>query len=97
MTTSSGTVQVLGVLVDPAQLFLEGISPGQTVHKAVQSIWETFCEQVGKDITPETTFPSTVQVLLGEINPFTHFKVVFLVTRVKLGQPSQDNFLRLGF
>jgi hypothetical protein len=34
-TPSSGTVQVLGILVDPVQLFLEGISPGQTIHKAV--------------------------------------------------------------
>ena len=76
-TPSSGTVQVLGVLVDPAQVVsLQGVSLKQTVHEAIQSLWGTFCERVGKDLTPETTFPSIIQVLIGEIGPFTHFKVL---------------------
>jgi hypothetical protein len=75
MTT--GTVQVVGVLVDPAQLVsLQDVSPSQTVHEAVQSLWGIFCERVDKDLMPETTNPSIIQVLLGEIDPFTHFKVL---------------------
>jgi len=49
MTTPSGTVQVVGVLVDPAQLVsLRGVSPSQTVHEAVQSLWGTFLRAGGQ-------------------------------------------------
>jgi hypothetical protein len=76
-TPSSGTLQVLGVLVDPAQLVsLEGVSPSHTVHEAAESLWRTFCERVDKDLTPETTKPLSTLVLLGEIDPFAHFQIL---------------------
>jgi hypothetical protein len=74
-TPSSGTVQVLGVLVDPAHVGSIHVSPSQTIHEAVQSLWGTFCERVDEDLTPETN-PSKIQVLLGEIDPFTRRKVL---------------------
>jgi hypothetical protein len=75
-TPSSGTVQVFGVLVDPAFLCHQNVSSTETVDEAVQSLWKTVNERVDEDSTSETPHPSVLQVVLGEIGPFTHFKVL---------------------
>jgi hypothetical protein len=75
-TPSSGSVQVLGVLMDPVLMESQNVSPSQTVHETVQSLWKTFCERVDTDPTSEPSKASVIQVLLGENDPFTHFKVL---------------------
>jgi len=63
-TPSSGSVQVVGVLMDPALMESQNVSPSQTVHETVQSLWKTFCERVDTDPTSETSKASVIQVLL---------------------------------
>jgi hypothetical protein len=75
-TPSHGTVEVLGVLVDSALLCLRHVSNKETVHKSVKCLWKTLGERVDKNFMPETTRPSHTQILLGEIRPFTHFKIL---------------------
>ena len=75
-TPSSGTVRVLGVLVDPACLSQQIVPSTETVHEAIQSLWRTISDQVDKEFMPETTRPSVTQVLLGEVDPFTHFEIL---------------------
>ena len=73
---SSGTVAVLGVLTNPTLSFQQLVPSSQTVHEAVESLWRTIGERVDKDFTSVTTKPSATVVLSGEIDPFTHFKVL---------------------
>ena len=66
-TSSSESLQVLGVLVDPAFLCKQKFSVSDTVDEVVQSLWRTTSEQVDEVLTSETPDPSIIQVLLGEI------------------------------
>jgi hypothetical protein len=75
-TPSSGNVAVLGLLTDPAFSCMKSFPSSQTVHKVVQSLWGAIGERVDEDFTSETTKPSATVVLSGEIDPFTHFKVL---------------------
>jgi hypothetical protein len=86
MTThSSESLQVLGVLVDPEFLCQQKVLISDTVDEVVQSLWRAVNERVDEVFTSETPHPSIVQVLLGEIGPFTQFKVL-TCTRVRFGQ-----------
>jgi len=75
-TPSSETLEVLGVLVDPAFLCRQHVSLSEPVDKVVQSLWRSVNERVDGDFTSETLHPSLVSVLIGEIGPFTHFNVL---------------------
>jgi hypothetical protein len=75
-TPSSGSVAVLGLLMDPAFSCAKSVPSSHTVHEGVQSLWKTISEQVDEHFTSETTKPSVSMVLSGEIDPFTHFKVL---------------------
>lgn len=81
-TPSSSTVEVFGVLVDPAFLCHHTVSSSETVDTAVQSLWRTVNKRVDENPTYENPTsetppnPSVIQVVLGEIGPFTPFKVL---------------------
>ena len=68
-TPSSGTVAVLGVLVDTTISCQVNVPPDETVHEAVESLWTTIGERVDENFTSETTKPSVTLVLSGEIDP----------------------------
>jgi hypothetical protein len=95
MTTPS-SAEVFGVLVDPAFLCHQTVSSSETVDQAVQRLWRTVNEQVDEGPTSETPHPSVLQVVLGEIGPFTHFKVLtcFRATRGRFSkvEASRDDF-----
>lgn len=74
-TPSSGTVKVFGVLIDPAFLCHQTVSSSETIDAVVDSLWKTVDERADENHTAETP-PSVVQIALGEIGPFTPFKVL---------------------
>jgi hypothetical protein len=73
-TRSSEPLQVLGVLVDPPFLCKHNILVTETVDEVVDGLWRTLSERIDEVLTSETPQPSHVQVLLGEIGAFPHFK-----------------------
>ena len=95
MTTPlSKSPQVLGVLLDPQFLFERQCSDSDTVDEVIQHLWRTTSERVDDDDTSEKQVPSVVQVLLGEIGPFTHSKILTLVPESNLNtfKPNEATF-----
>lgn len=69
-TSSSESLDVLGVLVDTAYLYQQKVLVSTTVDEVVQRLWRTVSERADEATTSETPHPSVVQVLLGEISTF---------------------------
>ena len=74
-TPSSDGLVVFGVLSDPAFLCQQTISSSENIHTVVQSLWKAINERVGETLTSQTPEPQ-VHLVLGEIGPFTPFKVL---------------------
>jgi hypothetical protein len=65
---------VYGVLMDPNYLGHQTISNGDTIHTAIDQLWEAVTKRVDEKPTKEK--PHLIQILLGGIDPFTPFGVL---------------------
>ena len=55
--TTTGTVAVFGILMNPALSHRQVVPSTQTVQEAVDSLWKSIGERVDKDFTLEMTKP----------------------------------------